>query len=167
MPTILDVNFGREFLGALQPWKNKAEQFAIKIRHQNSLGHSPAIFLKFAEPKYKIHPKSALRNVGTKNYLLTKQNPPKNVCARSNKAALGATCRTPGHSLGVFQRPLTLILLQKHHDTNGSRIVIHIGVHTTFCQEEGILLQKCRDTNGMCIAMLFKSIGVRSRFDSL
>ena len=26
--------------------------------------------------------------------------------------------------LGVFQRPLTLILLQKYHDTNGRRIVI-------------------------------------------
>ena len=46
-------------------------------------------------------------------------------------------------SLGVFQRPLTLILLQKYRDTNGSRIVIQIGgVYTTLCQEEGILLQK-------------------------
>ena len=45
--------------------------------------------------------------------------------------------------LGVFQRPLTLILPQKYRDTNGSRIVIQIGgVYTTFCQEEGILLQK-------------------------
>ena len=40
------------------------------------------------------------------------------------------------------------------------------GVYTTFCQEEGILLQKHRDTNGRCIAILFKSIGVRGRFDS-
>ena len=46
-------------------------------------------------------------------------------------------------SLGVSQRPLTLILLQKHRDTNGRRIVIQIGgVCATFCQEEGILLQK-------------------------
>ena len=45
--------------------------------------------------------------------------------------------------LGVFQRPLTLILPQKYRDTNGSRIVIQIGgVYTTVCQEEGILLQK-------------------------
>ena len=40
------------------------------------------------------------------------------------------------------------------------------GVHTTFCQEEGILLQKYRDRNGRCIAILFKSIGVRGRLDS-
>ena len=42
--------------------------------------------------------------------------------------------------------------------------MIHIGgVYTTFCQEEGILLQKHRDRNGKCIAILFKSIGVRGR----
>ena len=69
--------------------------------------------------------------------------------------------------LGVFQRPLTLILLQKYRDTNGRRIAIQIGgVYTTFCQKEGILLQKYRDRNGRCIAILFKSIGVRGRFDS-
>ena len=33
------------------------------------------------------------------------------------------------------------------------------GVYATFCQEEGILLY--RDRNGRCIAILFKSIGVR------
>ena len=68
---------------------------------------------------------------------------------------------------GEFQRPLTLILLQKYRDTNGSRIAIQIGaVHTTLCQEEGILLQKYRDRTGRCIAILFKSIGVRGRFHS-
>ena len=47
MPTILDVNFlGVNFLSGLKPWKNKAENFAIKIRHQIL----PAIFLKFAGP---------------------------------------------------------------------------------------------------------------------
>ena len=40
------------------------------------------------------------------------------------------------------------------------------GVYTTFCQAEGILLQKYRDTNGRCIAILFKSIGVRAQLDS-
>ena len=40
------------------------------------------------------------------------------------------------------------------------------GVYTTVCQQEGILLQKYRDRNGRCIAILFKSIGVRGRFDS-
>ena len=40
------------------------------------------------------------------------------------------------------------------------------GVYTTLCKEEGIFLQKYRDRNGRCIAILFKSIGVRVRFDS-
>ena len=40
------------------------------------------------------------------------------------------------------------------------------GVYTTFCQKEGILLQKHRDRNGRCIAILFRSIRVRGRFDS-
>ena len=80
--------------------------------------------------------------------------------------SVGHGCVGNGN-LGVFQRPLTLILLQKYHDTNGRRIVIQIGgVYTTFCQEEGILLQKYRDRNGRCIAILFKSIGVRARSDS-
>ena len=49
----------------------------------------------------------------------------------------------------MFQRPLTLILLQKYRNTNGSCIVIQFGgVYTTFCQEEGILSQKYRDRNG-------------------
>ena len=58
--------------------------------------------------------------------------------------------------LGVFQRPLTLILRQKHHNTNGSRIVTQPGVFTTFCQGKGIqliLLQEYRDRNGRCIAI--------------
>ena len=61
---------------------------------------------------------------------------------------------------GVSQRPLTLILLQKHRDTHGRRIVIQIGdVYMTFCQEEGILLQKYRDRNGRCIVILSKVSG--------
>ena len=40
------------------------------------------------------------------------------------------------------------------------------GVYTTFCEEEGVLLQKYHDRNGRCIAILFKSIGVRGRFHS-
>ena len=64
-------------------------------------------------------------------------------------------------------RPLTLILLQKCRDTNGRRIVKQTGGgFCTVCQREGILLQKYRDRNGRCIAILFKSIGVRGRFDS-
>ena len=47
-----------------------------------------------------------------------------------------------------------------YRDTNWWR------VFTTFCQPEGILLPKYRDRNGRCIAILFKSIGVRGRFDS-
>ena len=69
--------------------------------------------------------------------------------------------------LGVLQRPLTLILLQKYRDINGSRIVIQIGgVYTTSCLKKGTLLQKYRDRNGRCIAILLKSIRVRGRFDS-
>ena len=49
-------NFGREYWGGgLKPWKNKADKFAEKNRHQNSLRNSPEIFLKFAKQK-KIHP---------------------------------------------------------------------------------------------------------------
>ena len=71
------------------------------------------------------------------------------------------------HRLGVFQQPLTLTLLQKHRDTKWEPYRDTIGgVSTTFCQEEGILLQKYHDGNGRCIAILFKNIGVRGRFDS-
>ena len=38
----------------------------------------------------------------------------------------------------MFQRPLTPILLQKHRDTNGRRIVTQIGVvYTALCQRQG------------------------------
>ena len=41
------------------------------------------------------------------------------------------------------------------------------GVYATFRQEEGIHLHKYCDRNGeRCIAILFKSIGIRGRFDS-
>ena len=40
------------------------------------------------------------------------------------------------------------------------------GVSTTFCHEEGMLLQKHRDRNGTCNAVLCRSIGVWGRFDS-
>ena len=60
-------------------------------------------------------------------------------------------CET--RSCKMFQRPLTLKLQQKHRDAYGRRIAIQIGlVYTTFCQEEGILLQKHRDRNGRCTA---------------
>ena len=72
--------------------------------------------------------------------------------------------------MGVFQRPLALILLQKHRDTNGRRIVIQIGdAYTSFCQDGDIVLQKYRDRKwggGGSSAILLKSIGVRGRFDS-
>ena len=45
--------------------------------------------------------------------------------------------------------------------------MIQISAYTTFCQEEGILLQKHRDRNGRCIAIPFKSIGVGDQFDFL
>ena len=40
------------------------------------------------------------------------------------------------------------------------------GVHVSFCQREGILLQKYRDRNGRYIAIRFKSIRARGRSDS-
>ena len=69
------------------------------------------------------------------------QSPLRNtICIRRNYVQLQCLHL---HKLGVFQRPLTLILQQKYRDTNGRRIVIQIGgVYTTFCQKEGILLQK-------------------------
>ena len=70
-------------------------------------------------------------------------------------------------NLGVFQRPLTLIPAKvsrynwaAYHDKKIG------GVHTSFCQEEGILFQKYHDSNRRCKPILFKSIGVRGRFDS-
>ena len=53
--------------------------------------------------------------------------------------------------------PLTVVLLQKYRDTNERHIVIQIGgvYTTTFCEGEGILLQKHRERNGRCIAILF------------
>ena len=77
--------------------------------------------------------------------------------------------RRPGITdfLGMFQRPLTLILPQKYHDTNGRRSVTQSGgLYATFCPKEGILLQKYRDRNGRRIAKCFKNVGVRGRFGS-
>ena len=47
---VLGVNFFFWGGGVLKPWRNKAENFAGKIRHQNSLRNSLAVFLKFARP---------------------------------------------------------------------------------------------------------------------
>ena len=51
MPTILDVNFGREFFG----WPETLEKQGRKIRDQNSPSNFAekfaGIFLKFAGPK--------------------------------------------------------------------------------------------------------------------
>ena len=43
---------------------------------------------------------------------------------------------------------------------------MRIGVYSTFCQEEGMLLQKYCDGSGWCIAILFTSIRVRGQCDS-
>ena len=51
MPTILGVNFGRDFfLGGGGP-ETLEKQFARKIRWKNLLRNSPAILLKFARPE--------------------------------------------------------------------------------------------------------------------
>ena len=66
MPTILDVNFGREFFG----WPEALEKQGRKIRYQNSPSKFAEKFAgkfpKIRRTKIKIHPKSALHNVGTK-----------------------------------------------------------------------------------------------------
>ena len=56
MPTILDVNFGREYFGWPEALKNKAEKFAIKIRHQNSPSKFAGNFPKIRRIKIKISP---------------------------------------------------------------------------------------------------------------
>ena len=48
------------------------------------------------------------------------------VQSATDKERRGATV-VVYYTLGVFQRPLTLIPLQKYRDTNGRRIVIQIG----------------------------------------
>ena len=89
------------------------------------------------------------------------------LCNLEGRCQLAHTTSRGAATLEVFRRPLTLILLQQYRNRNGSHIVIQIGgVYTIFCQEEGILLQKYRDRNGRCIAILFKSISVRGRFDA-
>ena len=73
-----------------------------------------------------------------------------------------------GGVLRVFQRPLTLILSQKYRDTNGSRIVIQIARWYIyyFLPGGGHTFAEVCHRNGRCIAILFKSIEVRGRFDS-
>ena len=79
---------------------------------------------------------------------------------------LGESSRGNRIRSGVFQRPLTLILLQKYRDTNGRRIVIQIGgVYTTFCNREGIHLQKYAIEMGGVSRYFFTCIGVRGLLD--
>ena len=55
MPTFLGVNFGCEFFWGPEILEKQGETFADK-----------KIAEKFAGPKLKIHPKSALQNLGLK-----------------------------------------------------------------------------------------------------
>ena len=68
MPTRLGVTFW----GSLKPWKDKAEKFAIKIRHRNSLRNSPAIFLKLAKikisPQIRSPERQAQQDVGRRQH---------------------------------------------------------------------------------------------------
>ena len=68
MPTSLGVNFGRDFLGNLKPWKNKAEKYSeTKNRHQKSLRNSPALFLNFARPIVGVLRGNTIRGNKTRN----------------------------------------------------------------------------------------------------
>ena len=60
--------------------------------------------------------------------------------------------------LGVFQQPLTQIFVRKSIAIQMGAVSWYkiSGAYNTFCKEGGILLQKCRDRNGRCIAILFK-----------
>ena len=66
-----------------------------------------------------------------------------------------------GSQLGIHQN-LGLSPLGTVPET----VLGHLLIYATFCQEERILLQKYRNRNGRCVAILFKSIGVRGRFHS-
>ena len=61
-------NSGRDFFfgGGAEILEKQGPKIHGKISPSNSLRNSPAILLKFARPKYKIHPKSALPNLGLK-----------------------------------------------------------------------------------------------------
>ena len=63
----------------------------------------------------------------------------------------------PSNNWGVFERPLTLILLQKHRDTNGRRVVMRIGVCIYyFLPREGHLFAKAsRKRNLRCIVLRY------------
>ena len=101
---------------------------------------------------------------------------------RCRKDHLGGTL-----SVGVFQVPSTpdRNASTTYRDTNGSHIVMQLGgvyiyiyIYTPYCdatrvvytssgEEGGILLQQeYRDRNGRCVAILFKSIGLRGWFES-
>ena len=88
------------------------------------------------------------------------------------KSLASTTVLATSPCFGGVPTPPNLTLLQKHRDTMGAvseyKLVMHIiiSLFTTSCQESGILVQKNRDRNGRCVAMLFTSIGVRDRFDS-
>ena len=67
MPTILGMNFGREFLGARSPGETRPKNLRKQKSLQNSLRNWPATFLKFAGPNLKIHPPNPLcRTSGSK-----------------------------------------------------------------------------------------------------
>ena len=70
MPTILGVNFGG---GGLEILEKHDQTICRKHLLRISLRNSPAIFLKFAGPKLKIHPRFGLQNLGIKNFALQKR----------------------------------------------------------------------------------------------
>ena len=62
--------------------------------------------------------------------------------------------------LGVFQRPLTLILLQKHRDRSGSHIVIQIGgVYTTVWQKRAYCCKSITIEMGGVLRYFSKVLG--------
>ena len=72
-------------------------------------------------------------------------------------------CRGFSHGKPHFGK---LSSLPPNPPSKAKQKIIIVSPSLTFCQEEGILLQNFRDRNGRCIAIPFKSIWVRGRFDS-
>ena len=99
--------------------------------------------IRFSAVRTSFVPKAALQQ--TKNCTATSKS------LRCKKAAL--SCRFPA---GFKPPRLGTHVSDLLSDTNGRRIAIQIGgVYTTFCQGEGILLQKYHDRNGRCVSRCF------------
>ena len=115
----------------------------------------------FAGSSPPISPKTSPTSLW-KSLVLRKRNKPKSVGIDYDLSAFSCVCVWcilsavfcfPLNFLEMFQRPLTLILLQRHRDINRRRSLMQSGdAHMTYNQLEGIVMPEHRDTSGRCIA---------------